>query len=66
MDIFQSGIPNIRIKNYGTKRKPLEIIEATIVLEAEKLQAQTSKALAENLVTYCFNRNICFINDLNI
>ena len=34
MDIFASGIPNIRIKNYGTKRKPLEIIEATIVLEA--------------------------------
>ena len=34
MDIFAGGIPNIRIENYGTRRKPLEIIEATIVLEA--------------------------------
>ncbi len=34
MDIFTSGIPNIRIKNYGTILRPLEIIEATIVLEA--------------------------------
>ena len=34
MDIFESGIPNIRIRNIGTKRKPLEVVEARIVLEA--------------------------------
>ncbi len=34
MDIFESGIPNIRIRNIGTKRNPLEIVEAKIVLEA--------------------------------
>ena len=34
MDIFESGIPNIRIRNIGTKRKLLEIVEARIVLEA--------------------------------
>ena len=34
MDILKSAIPNIRIKNYGTRRNPLEIIETTIVLEA--------------------------------
>ena len=33
MDIFDSGIPNIRIRNIGTKRKPLEIIEAGMVLD---------------------------------
>lgn len=34
MDIFESETPNIRIRNIGTKRNPLEIIEARIVLEA--------------------------------
>ena len=34
MDIFESGIPNIRIRNIGTKRKPLEVVEARMVLEA--------------------------------
>lgn len=34
MDIFESGIPNIRIRNIGTKHNPLEIIETAIVLEA--------------------------------
>ena len=34
MDIFESGLPNIRIRNIGTKRKPLEVVEARIVLEA--------------------------------
>src|SRR5688572_2472925 len=34
MDIFSLGIPNIRINNIGTRRNPLEIVEATIVLEA--------------------------------
>lgn len=34
MDIFASGIPNLQIKNIGTKRNPLEFIQATIVLEA--------------------------------
>ena len=34
MDIFESGIPNIRIRNIGTKRNPLEVVEARIVLEA--------------------------------
>jgi hypothetical protein len=34
MDIFASGIPNIRIKNIGTIRKPLEVVQATIVLKA--------------------------------
>lgn len=34
MDIFESGIPNIKIRNIGSKRDPLEIIETTIVLEA--------------------------------
>jgi hypothetical protein len=34
MDNFECGIPNIRIRNIGTKRKPLEVVEARIVLEA--------------------------------
>jgi|GEM_PF-3360854 len=34
MDIFASGIPNIRIKNIGTIRNRLEVVQATIVLEA--------------------------------
>ena len=34
MDKFESGIPNIRIRNIGTKRNPLEMVEARIVLEA--------------------------------
>ena len=34
MDIFESEIPNIRIRNVGTKRNPLEMAEARIVLEA--------------------------------
>ena len=34
MDIFESEIPNIKIRNIGSKRDPLEIIETTIVLEA--------------------------------
>ena len=34
MDKFESGIPNIRIRNIGTKRNPLEVVEARIVLEA--------------------------------
>lgn len=34
MDIFSSGIPNIKNRNIGTKRKPLETIEAKMVLEA--------------------------------
>jgi hypothetical protein len=34
MDIFNSGIPDIKIRNIGTKRKPLEIIETRIILEA--------------------------------
>ncbi len=34
MDIFESGIPNIRIRKIGTKRNQLEIIETAMVLEA--------------------------------
>jgi hypothetical protein len=34
MDIFESGIPNIRIRKYGTKRNPFQSIETTTVLEA--------------------------------
>lgn len=34
MDIFESGIPDIKVKNIGTTRKPLEVIQATIVLKA--------------------------------
>jgi len=34
MDTFESGIPNIRIRDIGTKRNPLEVAEASIVLEA--------------------------------
>ena len=34
MDIFSLGIPNIRIVNIGSRRDPLEIVEATITLEA--------------------------------
>ena len=34
MDKFESKIPNIRIRNIGTKRNPLEMVEARIVLEA--------------------------------
>ncbi len=34
MDIFESGIPNIRIRNIGIRRKLLEVVEARIVLEA--------------------------------
>ena len=34
MDIFSLGIPNIRINNIGTKKNPLEIVEATVTLEA--------------------------------
>jgi hypothetical protein len=34
MDTFESGIPNIRIRNIGTKRNPLEVVEARVVLEA--------------------------------
>lgn len=34
MDKFESGIPNILIRNIGTKRNPLEMVEARIVLEA--------------------------------
>ena len=34
MDIFESGIPNIKIRKIGTKRNQLEIIETAIVLEA--------------------------------
>ena len=34
MDKFESEIPNIRIRNIGTKRNPLEMVEARIVLEA--------------------------------
>ena len=34
MDIFESGIPNLRITTAGTKRSPFKFIETTIVLEA--------------------------------
>lgn len=34
MDKFESEVPNIRIRNIGTKRNPLEMVEARIVLEA--------------------------------
>jgi hypothetical protein len=34
MDIFESGIPDIKIVKYGTWRDPLEFIRARIVLEA--------------------------------
>ena len=34
MDKFESEIPNIRIRNIGTKRNPLKITEAKIVLDA--------------------------------
>jgi hypothetical protein len=34
MDIFESELPNIRIRNIGTKRNQIEILEARIVLEA--------------------------------
>ncbi|HSK71353.1 MAG TPA: hypothetical protein VK892_06635 [Pyrinomonadaceae bacterium] len=34
MDIFESELPNIRIRNIGTILSPLEIVEARIVLEA--------------------------------
>jgi hypothetical protein len=34
MNIFESEIPNIRIRNIGTKRNPLEVVEARIILEA--------------------------------
>lgn len=34
MNIFESEIPNIRIRNIGTILNPLEIIEARIILEA--------------------------------
>ncbi|MGC2236866.1 MAG: hypothetical protein WA584_11945 [Pyrinomonadaceae bacterium] len=34
MDIFESGIPDIKIVNFGTWRNPLEFIRARIVLEA--------------------------------
>ena len=34
MDIHSLGIPGIRVRNYGTRKKPLEIVETTIRLEA--------------------------------
>lgn len=34
MDIFESGIPNLRITTVGTKRSPIQFIETTAVLEA--------------------------------
>ena len=34
MDKFESELPNIRIRNIGPRRNPLEIVEARIVLEA--------------------------------
>lgn len=34
MDKIESKIPDVRIRNIGTKRRPLEIAEARIVLEA--------------------------------
>jgi hypothetical protein len=34
MDIFESEIPNIRIRSIGTILSPLEIVESRIVLEA--------------------------------
>lgn len=34
MDIFESKIPNLKIRNYGTRRNPLEAVEASVVLEA--------------------------------
>jgi hypothetical protein len=34
MDIFESGIPDIKIVNFGTWRNPMETIQARIVLEA--------------------------------
>jgi len=34
MDIFTLGIPNIAIKNIGPKRDPIEIVQATITLDA--------------------------------
>ena len=34
MDIFESGIPDIKIVKFGTWRNPMETIQARIVLEA--------------------------------
>lgn len=34
MDIFESGIPNLRIGKYGTWRSPIEIVETRVILEA--------------------------------
>lgn len=34
MDIHSLGIPGIRVRNYGTRQKPLEIVETSIRLEA--------------------------------
>lgn len=34
MDEFESELPNIRIRNTGTRRNPLEMVEARIVLDA--------------------------------
>lgn len=34
MDIFESKIPDLRIRKYGTWRDPLEVIETRIVLDA--------------------------------
>jgi hypothetical protein len=34
MNEFESEIPNIRIRNIGTRRNPLEMVEASMVLEA--------------------------------
>jgi hypothetical protein len=34
MDIFESGIPNLRVTTAGTKRNSFQFIEATAVLEA--------------------------------
>ena len=34
MDIFESGIPDIKIVNYGIRRNPMETIETRVILEA--------------------------------
>ena len=34
MDINTLGIPNIRVRNIGTRRDPLEMVEAIVKLDA--------------------------------
>jgi hypothetical protein len=65
MDIFESGIPDIKIVNFGTWRNPLESVRGRIVLEAWDgylyKHMENGREIADGKVTLDFggyNRNI--------